>query len=141
MNYIKNTSLGTLFHENKKESYHKKSIKAVLNDLLLPALTTYEGRIEATKRYFSMSHNVPLFINDSVCLFQSHHLKAYDNVAINALNVIRVEAVNLQTKIYFKDGTTLFINKPYLKLLKKYQKTLDFMNRLKKEDIFINSVI
>ena len=130
MDYIMQTAQGIKVHTGVKIIEYDKSINKFLNEQLYAELTTLSGRKEALKQLFKLKNNIPIYIDNNTCLFESHHHRDLDNVFINANQVIAVQSEGEQTLITFKQFHTLKVNKPCRKLMKKWKATKAIMKRI-----------
>ena len=94
-----------------KNNYYKK----ILKEICEKEVTTLNARIEIVKKITKRRNNVPLYINHQLLFFK---IKATPNIWINYFNVLKYEPENEKTRVIFKKGTTLLINKR-IKYLKK----------------------
>lgn len=128
MDYIKQSMSGIKVHTGFNLETYNQSINKYFNNLLIKHLTTLKGRQEAIKTRYNLQSNVPLYIDRKHCFYQSHHTRDLKNVYINAMNVITIKPLNSKCEITFKNHHKLIVDKPYVKLLRKHERTLSIAN-------------
>lgn len=107
-----------------KNNHYKK----ILKEICEKEVTTLYARMEIVKKITKRRNNVPLYINNQLLFFK---IKAIPNIWINYFNVLEYESENKKTRVIFKNGTTLLINKriKYLRETIKVIKKITFYTR------------
>lgn len=109
---------------NNVEYVVNKKIDDLFDEMLLHHLTTYKGRIEATKKIYHISKNIPIYIDYNLVFIQIFNKKQYNNIYINICRIIDMIKDGEDTIIVFDDGSTIRIAKPYHLLEKYYNNSL-----------------
>jgi len=131
MKYITRTTEGIRVVD-QTETYKEKGLIQYLNELCIQELTTFTGRIQATKQLCNIQSNIPLFINESLLFFPTKSNRNPDVYYINYHRIIGVQKVQNHCKICFDDFTELAVNCTYQKIqnqIRKVQKVLTILER------------
>lgn len=94
----------------------------------LEEFTTMKGRMDAIKAIFKLSYNIPIYINDKMIFIKICNQK---RIWINGINVVEVIKDNKGTKIIFKNGLDLKIDRGYRSingLLNKVKEIINYKN-------------
>ena len=121
INYIKSFSKKIIIND---ESILHQTIEEYFDYLLLQQLTNLKGRIAATKKLYGYKKLVPIYINSSLVFFPINNLKEYDNIYINARNIINIYKKGSKTVIEFMGTDKLYVNKSYNQIIKYYNRSL-----------------
>ena len=121
INYIKSFSKKIIIND---ESILYQTIEEYFDYLLLQQLTNLKGRIAATKKLYGYKKLVPIYINSSLVFFPINNLKEYDNIYINARNIINIYEKGSKTVIEFMGTDKLYVNKSYNQIIKYYNRSL-----------------
>ena len=108
---------------NDKENIYS-TMEEYLNKVLLNQLTTLKGRLDAIKKLYGFRKLVPLYITNTLILFPINNLKDYENIYINAVNIINIYKHGSKTVIEFQGSTKLCVNKNCSQVIKYYQRAL-----------------
>ena len=126
--YIVDKRYNLIIHYEEYQTLVDTSLKKFLNELCLQEYTTLEGRIKAIKHLFNFKNNPPLYINHHIILVKV--LTKDDIYWINVYNIVDIVKVNsYQTKIIFKDNSTLLINKNKNSVIKSFKKARLIINQ------------
>ncbi|HPT89363.1 MAG TPA: competence protein ComK [Bacilli bacterium] len=126
--YIVDKRYNLIIHYEEYQTLVDTSLKKFLNELCLQEYTTLEGRIKAIKHLFNFKNNPPLYINQHIILVKV--LTKDDIYWINVYNIVDIVKVNsCQTKIIFKDNSTLLINKDKNSVIKSFKKARLIINQ------------
>lgn len=126
--YIVDKRYNLIIHYEEYQTLVDTSLKKFLNELCLQEYTTLEGRIKAIKHLFNFKKNPPLYINQHIILVKV--LTKDDIYWINVYNIVDIVKVNsCQTKIIFKDNSTLLINKDKNSVIKSFKKARLIINQ------------
>lgn len=130
--YIKQGNRETIIYTLNKVVHISKTIESVFDDWCIETLSTYKGRIEAIKKKYHLKKQVPIYINKEVMLFPIKNKKDFDNVYINALNILMIdEDKNGFSKINFINDKHLIIEKEYKTIQKYYEKAISIYQMIK----------
>ena len=121
INYIKSFSKKIIIND---ESILHQTIDEYFDYLLLQQLTNLKGRIAATKKLYGYKKLVPIYINSSLVFFPINNLKEYDNIYINARNIVNIYEKGSKTVIEFMGTDKLYVNKSYNQIIKYYNRSL-----------------
>lgn len=111
-----------------------ETIYNLINQECLKNLTTYSGRVEATKQIFKIYKLIPIYINQGLILQPLYSRKSYEQIYINICNIKKINKVNDRMVITFINENSIFVDfkvermKRYLKLCLKIK---DYQNKLK----------
>ena len=89
--------------------YIPKTFNQFMDNLLLNDLTTYEGRISATKQKYHLIKQTPIYINDNCVLISTASARNLDNIYLNIKTILLLEEKGTSTIITFLDQTTISI--------------------------------
>ena len=110
---------------NRQTEVHSKTIEIInkpiyqyFDDLLVPALTTFKGRINATKRMYHYHKLTPLYISSACLLMPTNNKRSLDNIYINLYSIKTVVNINGETLIKFQDNDTLLLANSYKQFMK-----------------------
>lgn len=112
----------------------EKTIYNLINNECLKTLSTFEGRVEATKQIFQIYKLIPVYINEGLILQPLYSSKNYEQIYINICNIKKINKVNDQTVITFINDKTLFVNikvERMKRYLKRCLKIKDYQNKIK----------
>lgn len=130
MHYVKKHINGIEISFPNRNIVLEKGLKQFLNSLLIEEHTTLEGRIEALKKKYALKYNIPIYINKHLCLFATQPLRDAETVCVNVHAVKKIMPNKLnQTIILFKNNETLILNYPTQYIFKKYQQTLEILEK------------
>lgn len=121
INYIKAYSNKIIINDNEVIN---QNINIYLNNILIHQLTTVYGRVDAIKNLYGYKKLVPIYINSQLILFPILNLKEYENIYINACNIIRITKNKSNTIIEFIGNKKIYIKKSYLQINKYYQRAI-----------------
>ena len=121
INYIKTYSNKIIINDRQILNYN---INVYLNNILLSQLTTVVGRVEAIKTIYGFKKLVPIYIDRQLILFPIANLKDYENIYVNASNIIRIIKKETFTVIEFICGKKLYVNKSYFQINKYYKRAI-----------------
>ncbi|MDD3348847.1 MAG: competence protein ComK [Bacilli bacterium] len=99
--------------------------KKILKQVCEQEITTLKARQEIVAKITNRHNNIPLYVNEKLIFFK---IKDDDNIWINFFNVLWYESENNKTRVFFKNGSTILINKKikYLKEMAKLIKKITF---------------
>ena len=112
----------------------EKTIYNLINNEWLKTLSTFEGRVEATKQIFQIYKLIPVYLNEGLILQPLYSSKNYEQIYINICNIKKINKVNDQTVITFINDKTLFVNikvERMKRYLKRCLKIKDYQNKIK----------
>ncbi len=115
----KNNHITIIKGSFKKEVKINKDIYDLFDEYLLSHLTTLKGRLDAIKKVYHISKNIPVYLDYNLVFIQIFNKKQTHNIYINICRIIDMIKDNDNTIIVFDDGSKLEIDKPY-HILKKY---------------------
>ena len=92
--------------------------------ILLDQLTTFDGRIRATKKKYNFYKLTPIFISHDICFIPINNTKDFERVYINIYTIIEMQKINKKTLIKFVDGTSVIIKKEFNCILNNYKRAL-----------------
>lgn len=119
INYIEINNRSLHVFEEAKNYRIETNLESFLNSILINKLTTYKGRIDAIKIKYRFFKNVPIFIDDSLCLINCFNKKNLDNIYINVKAISNFKKENNYIRIDFIDNSHLFVKKKF-EIIKKY---------------------
>jgi len=106
MNYIKRSVNGVICDETLINS----SLISFIDRMCLDNLSTYKGRLDASKRVLGLRSNVPIYVSKSILLYPTECIRNFECAMINYYNVLSVEAINKTSVcINFIDGMKLMV--------------------------------
>ena len=133
METIERCAEGTLLSYGDRQETRLIGLKQVLNRLLLSELTTYQGRLDALRVRTGWMRDVPLFINPHCCFFVTTAHRDCNAVYVNCVEVVSIRPSNSTSSvIHFKSLNTRFVNVPYVRLKRKYEKACILLEMLTK---------
>ncbi len=105
-----------------------KNYKKILKGICEQEITTLKARIEVVAKLTKRHNNIPLYINDHLLFFK---IKATPNLWINYFNMLSFENENGKTRIVFRNGSTILINKKikYVKGIIRLIKKITFYSK------------
>ncbi len=130
MHYIKKDASGIAVSDGKRTRRLACSLQGYLDGLLLGELTTFEGRMAALRKRTGMKRNLPIPIDDTICLYPTKSLREPDVVCINYHRVLSIRDKRSFSEVIFKDLSILTVDMPYGKLARKHAKTACLLERL-----------
>ena len=130
--YIKQGNRETIIYTINKVFKQEVSIDKLLDDWCIDTLSTYKGRLEATKRKYNIKKQVPIYINKDLMLFPITNKKSIENIYINCLNILSIDKnINDCTVINFVNKQQLIIEKEFKFIIKYYHKAIDIYQTIK----------
>ncbi|MFH5881993.1 competence protein ComK [Liberiplasma polymorphum] len=131
MHYVKKHVNGIEVVFPYRQVVLEKGLIQFINTLLIKELTTFDGRIEALKKQCSLKYNVPIYINHKLCLFSLTPLRDTDVICLNvhAIQAIIEQEIN-KTMIIFNSNETLILNYNYRLVKKRYDRTIQIIEKL-----------
>ncbi len=130
MHYIRKNASGIAVTDGRATKRLACSLQGYLDTLLLAELTTFEGRMAALRKMTGMKRNLPIYIDDSICLYTTKSLREPDAICINFHRVLSIRDKKFSAEVIFKDLSILPLDMPYRKLAHKHAKTACFLKRL-----------
>ncbi len=131
MQYIERVSEGLLVKTEDKMEILAQGMKAFLNTLLKKELATYEGRIKTLKEAYQLKNNVPIYIDESLCMYMSTNIRDMNAVCINYHSVLSIRKKDTHTsEIIFKDLSIKTVNVSYGKLMRRHARTAQLLHML-----------
>jgi competence transcription factor ComK len=128
MYYIKKSESGLLIKTEFETQTIKKGMKQFLNELMIEEFTTFEGRRKALKKKFNLKYNIPIYVHDACCFYTTKTFRDMDNICINYHEVITIKKTpDNKADIVFKNLHVLSVNTTYNRILRKHQRTGDFL--------------
>jgi len=123
MYFIKRHENGIVIRETSGLIVLPTSLKKYLNELCLNNLTTYEGRITATKILLSDKKNIPIYINRNLLFYSTGSLRDYNTVFVNYFSVISVVKVSKSTtRFIFTNLEEEIMEVSYQRIMKQHSK-------------------
>jgi len=104
---------------------HRLTPSQLFNNLLLKEMTTLKGRINALKKIFSLSYNVPIYINQDIIFFK---VFGKNKIWVNGSNIADIKNKNNKGIIIFNCGIVLETTNHYRTIKKKYNMILEILN-------------
>ncbi len=131
--YIKPSAEGYQLTSVKTTTHHHGSFTALMNTLLKPELTTYQGRMKALAKWGPCQRNIPIYVNHALCLMTTHAKNNPTTVFINVQAVICIKPhKHGQSTIHFLDLTTLNVPIAIDAMTRKYKRALHFFHAMRK---------
>jgi len=130
MHYIRKDASGIAVTDGKATKRLACSLRAYLDGLLLAELTTFDGRMAALRKLTGMKRNLPIYIDDTVCLYATKSLREPDVVCINYHRVLSIRDKGAEAEVIFKDLTILKTDTPYQRLVHRHAKTACFLEQV-----------
>lgn len=112
----------------------EKTIYNLINEECLKTLTTFDGRVEATKQIFQIYKLIPLYLNEGLILQPLYSSKNYEQIYINICNIKKINKVNDHSVITFINDKTLLVDikvERIKRYLKRCLKIKDYQNKFK----------
>jgi len=131
MQYIERVADGLLIKSEDKKTVTRQGMKQYLNSLLKKELATYEGRIKTMRETYRLKNNVPIYIDETLCLYMSTNIRDVDTICINYHSVLSIREKNRSSsEVIFKDLSMKTVHVPYKKLLHRHTKTAQLLQIL-----------
>ena len=128
MNYIKRHEDGIEINQDLGSIILNTSLKKYINLMCLKNLSTYEGRRISTQKLLAETSNIPIYINEGICLYSIKSIRDYNTVFINYNEILSIKEVS-------KDYTSFIFNN-------LTEKTFGIsINRVKKQHIRIIKIL
>lgn len=120
MKYITRSNVGILIDGQE----YSVGLKKYLNSLCIKGLSTFDGRVEASKIILKKRTNPPVFISPEVCLFPTKSIRDYNMIYINYFEVLSVSYVdNKSCLLVFNDLSRLYLDIPKNRIDKQLKYT------------------
>jgi competence protein ComK len=104
----------------------------VFDEWCIDTLSTYKGRLDAIKKKYHLKKQVPIYINTDLMIFPIKNKKDIDNIYINALNILNIDAdINGFTVIKFINNQQIEIEKEHKIIEKYFLKTMSIYQMIK----------
>ncbi len=133
MYYIRRSQKGLYVVKEYQEDYVNMGLKKYLNELMLKSHVTLNGRLDALKKRYKLTQNIPIYINESICFYTTKPLREYETICINFCNVLSLrERDDTNSEIIFKNLKILKVNIPYSLLIKKHAQTARILDQINK---------
>ncbi|MFW5913797.1 MAG: competence protein ComK [Bacillota bacterium] len=131
MQYMERVEQGLLVKTQDHKTIRKMGMKQFLNRLLKMELATYEGRIKTLRETYALKNNVPIYVDETTCLYMSTNIRDQDTVCINYHSVLSIrEKSESSCELIFKDLSIKTINVPYKKLMHRHLKAAQLLQLL-----------
>lgn len=131
MQYIERVAEGLLIKNEDTHAIERQGLKQYLNTLLKKELATYDGRIKTLRETYRLKNNVPIYIDESTCLYMSTNIRDVNTVCINYHSVLSIREKDASTsEVIFKDLSIKTVAVPYKKLLHRHAKTAQLLQIL-----------
>lgn len=88
MKYIKREYCG---FEIDGQTYDGGMISFV-NSMCIQNMSTYKGRLDASKVILNRSSNLPVYVNENICLFPTESIRNYGCFLVNVHQVLHVKS-------------------------------------------------
>lgn len=130
--YIKQGNRETIIYTTNNIIHISKTIENVFDEWCIDTLSTYKGRLDAIKKKYHLKKQVPIYINTDLMIFPIKNKKDIDNIYINALNILNIDAdINGFTVIKFINNELLKIEKEHKIIEKYFLKTMSIYQMIK----------
>jgi competence protein ComK len=130
--YIKQGNRETIIYTTNNIIHISKTIENVFDEWCIDTLSTYKGRLDAIKKKYHLKKQVPIYINTDLMIFPIKNKKDIDNIYINALNILNIDAdINGFAVIKFINNELLKIEKEHKIIEKYFLKTMSIYQMIK----------
>ncbi|GEM_PF-4647109 len=139
MNYIRKHSAGVEVHRDESLQIVKQSLRKHLDALVIPTLSTVEGRKKAISAITGMKRNVPVYVNDECCLIPLIAEREWNALFINYFTVLEVEmTADNQCDVRFADGSVLTAPLSSKKVLNRLNRCTELLQCLQQRKLSEN---
>ena len=122
MKYIQRDFEGIMI-DGKNSKRLKYGLIQYIDILCVNNLSTYQGRISASKKILSRKSLLPVYINRNIVLFPIISIRDFNCILINYCELLStVSIANKQSKVVFKDLSEVILPVSNIKLRNQIQR-------------------
>lgn len=137
MNYLLRNNQGIKIGYNNECKFINVGIVNYINKLCINNLSTYKGRIDASKKVLNTTSKLPIYIDDTIVLFPNISIRRYDCILINYMEILSITKVfNSKCRITFNDLSVLFVDTSHQVIVNQMRKTQLLLDGTLKKKVF-----
>lgn len=129
MNYIRRSVEGIEISYKGCFEEINRSLIDYINDLCINNLSTYHGRLNASKKILNSKINLPIYVNESLFLFPTESVRKASCFFLNYYEILSIKAIrDNKSKIVFLDLSVLILEISHLRIQKQMEKVEIMLN-------------
>ncbi|MFP4186940.1 MAG: competence protein ComK [Acholeplasmataceae bacterium] len=103
--YIENNAYGAVIVENGKPIQTKRTNLAVIRDMCLDRLFSYEGYVKAVRKKIGICYRIPVYLDDENAFFPTRRTRDFANIWVNAEAIKGITEHGSGILILFRSGS------------------------------------